>query len=48
MSESQLQARTDPLTGLLNRRSLENQAARALALPEQLVLLLRILIILSV
>ncbi|MCX7206896.1 MAG: diguanylate cyclase [Proteobacteria bacterium] len=34
MSESQLQARTDPLTGLLNRRSLENQAARALALPE--------------
>ncbi|MDW5416121.1 diguanylate cyclase [Iodobacter sp. CM08] len=34
MSESQLQARTDPLTGLLNRRSLENQAARALGLPE--------------
>jgi len=34
MSESQLQARTDPLTGLLNRRSLENQAARAQALPE--------------
>lgn len=34
MSESQLQARTDPLTGLLNRRSLENQAARALALAE--------------
>ncbi|MFC7419322.1 diguanylate cyclase [Iodobacter arcticus] len=34
MSESQLQARTDPLTGLLNRRSLENQAARALAQAE--------------
>ncbi|MEJ2793539.1 diguanylate cyclase [Iodobacter sp. LRB] len=34
MSESQLQARTDPLTGLLNRRSLENQAARVLAMPE--------------
>lgn len=34
MSESQLQASTDPLTGLLNRRSLENEV-RALMLDAQ-------------